>query len=77
MQKNDKVKIKEQLFKLHYIQYWCIDRKHIIYVARLRNEGKTSTSIKRAEVKLISYTCTNLPSQCNDAFMKVLSADPW
>jgi hypothetical protein len=24
------------------IQYWCIDRKYRIYVARLRNGGKTS-----------------------------------
>jgi hypothetical protein len=25
-----------------YIQYWCIDGKYRIYVARLRNRGKTS-----------------------------------
>ena len=27
-----------------YIQYWCIDGKYRIYVARLRNWGKTSFS---------------------------------
>jgi len=26
------------------IQYWCIDGKYRIYVARLRNGGKTSFS---------------------------------
>jgi hypothetical protein len=27
-----------------YIQYWCIDGKYRIYVARLRNGGMTSIS---------------------------------
>ena len=27
-----------------HIQYWCIDGKYQIYVARLRNWGKTSFS---------------------------------
>jgi hypothetical protein len=35
--------IKDAINKL-YIQYWCIDGKYRIYVARLRNEGKTSFS---------------------------------
>jgi hypothetical protein len=44
------------LMKIH-IQYWCIDGKYRIYVARLRNGGKTSfISIKLSYLILITLS---------------------
>ena len=49
--------------KLH-IQYWCIDSKYRIYVAMLRNGGKTSYTRKTIFRSERVYYKT-LSSQCN------------
>jgi hypothetical protein len=37
------------------IQYWCIDGKYRIYVARLRNRGKMSFSESFQKFKYVKY----------------------
>jgi hypothetical protein len=46
-----------------YIQYWCIDGKYRIYVARLRNGGKTrfsESSIRFVPLKILDSPVTFL-----------------
>ena len=44
-----------------YIQYWCIDGKYRIDVARLRNGGKTSLSIRFVLSYINSIVTVNTP----------------